>query len=388
MSASPPSPLQLLTLGLLVTAPAYASEGQPAVSARFAYQSEPGARNVLRLSPADGAAPAVGSRVVVTHHGQVSGVGTVASAASDGALAELDWLELDLPETGTALIIPPDLEDRMAPLLPPVVSRPRRVCLMVVAVEGPGGRQTVRLKALGEAAPAIADRLDFFREGRYVGFGQVVSIEGTTFVAQTEESMSASPVREGDVAVPRPAAGAPGAHWGWVFKVTGDYVLVSLGEADGIRAGDALSARAADGTERELEVDRTFPDHSGAILRPGAKPHLGTIAPWTPVRPSATIPVFTVVSGGKAAPTGVAWLFVVDNRDLERRLQPGDFVVVSSSGPTIAVVVEVDSAGTLAYVPGVWCLCGQECGADEHQGDRQPTADPGLEQPAPPVPVD
>ena len=143
---------------------------------------------------------------------------------------------------------------------------------------------------------------------------------------------------------------------GYVFRREADYVLVSLGEADGVSPGDHLSARSADGARYRLRVDRTYPNHCGASLErsgsePAAKP-----ARWDRVcAATAGTPKLVVAVGDTAAQsTESSWLVHVPAGALPLRIGPGDFVVLSNRPDDVGVILVAAGPNVFIYRPGSW----------------------------------
>ncbi|MCP4251546.1 MAG: hypothetical protein GY778_31295 [bacterium] len=326
----------------------------------------------MKLTPPPEEMPGLDDRVVVIHEGQALGAGRVVAGQQGGPpLAVLDWLEWRLPPRGHAWVIPGNLAARLRAALPvPLVespigptgstSRPTTVpaCThpTVTAVAAAGGTQRVRLDAMTATGVGIGDRLDLYRGIQYVGFAKVETITSTTVELAVLPSLSAGDVQAGDTAIRRPPAGSIPPPMGYVFRCEADYVLVSLGEADGIARGDHLSARAADGRPYRLRVDRTYPDHCGASLERDDPELLAKPARWDRVRPAAVgAPSLVVAVPATAAQsTESPWLLRVTADALPPRIRPGDFVILSNRPDDVGVILVAAGPNVFVYRPGFW----------------------------------
>jgi len=383
-----------------------AVRGQVVPYDAFDYTLSPDAGNVLRLEPISGQAPAVGDRALVLEGGELRGAGEIVVADSGKVLVELDWLDLELPAQGQALVIPRDLPLRMRDQLPPWIAWtqeapragasqpppganpptatqpgsqptsapasqpatqtgasgfaqvPQPMRVRVVAVELEGDRQALTLTPLGLGAIGIGDRFDLYRGWRYVGFARAVSIGPSSARAETLASLSATPAQPGDLGVRRPPAESPEPRRGYVFRREGEYVLVSLGEADGIRRADRLHARAVDGGRYELIVDRAYPDHCGATVEATGASDAVSPSAWDPVCPTQTPRLTVTLPEGAWLATESSWLVRLRRERLPPRIRPGDFVLLGNRPGRIGVLLVAGQGDALAYFPGVWAYAG------------------------------
>lgn len=385
---------------------------------------------------------AVGDLVLILHQEEARGAGRITQAEDERSRswrAELDWLDWGLEERGWALVIPQDLPTRLRPHLPPFVTcnstsdsrvsglRPdqgdderefpsqrfrTRVVRLRSAAGGEGNgirrRRTaswVQLDARGRVAdvsrgpmppttrPAspemprvgIGDRFDLHRGAAYVGFAKVTSVEPGLVWAETLASLCARPVEVGDLAVRRLAPGPEIDPCGYVFRQEPGYVLVSLGEADGVRRGDRLFSRSADGGEYRLVVDRSYPDHCGAAVERDRAQPTGQPTVWDPVRracaPRLVVPVLSAAGGPQAnwrvildtpgerearrrrggpTPQVKRRLVAVERAALPERIREGDFVFPGNRLDGFGVVLIAEVKRAYLYVPGVWSVFAQE----------------------------
>ena len=361
-------------LGLLI--PAIASANPPLFN-RVEYEVDPQVRDVLRLEPAGTTAISAGDRLFVVVAGEVAGAGQVTELDDGKPSARLDWLEWQLPPQGVALVVSHDLADRLKPDLPPFIvtraradrheqpktggtgddvasSEPGRPRSVVIGASAEGGRNTVDIAAGDPVALAIGDRIDLFRGARYVGFARVVSVEGTTARAEMESSLSPSVGRPGDLVVRRPSSASDVSARGYVFRLEGDYALVSLGETAGLQPGQRLFARSKDGAECRLLVDRVYPDHCGATIEANGNGAPAGLELWTRVCPGQAPPKLWELKADSWESAGVPWLVVVPAREIGRHTRAGDFAMSVNRTPTIGVVLIVGEATAFVYVPGVW----------------------------------
>lgn len=368
------------------------------------YRIDPAAREVLRLRGQTSTGIAVGDRVVVLADQDVVAAGAVSKIEAEGPRATLELLEWSLPERGQALVIPRSLPDRLDPWLPRFVIRqgpsdrasgaergndltetgpnaagqPTRVRVRVLAVDGQVNHCVIRLANPVSTRLGIGDRLDLYRGVRYVGFAKVVSIDGSTAAAEVVGSLSALAVQAGDLAVRRPPAGSRPVQRGFVFRVEGDYALVSLGEADGVRRGDRLFVRDSRGRDRRLTVERVYPDHCGAGLEVGGAEdaggtdkassidEVGGLAVWQPVTLNEPGPALVELSAPVARPAGVSWLFRIPAGPQTKQVRQGDLVFWRGRPPRLGVVLTAGRWGAYVYVPGVWTvLDGKSVSDDE-----------------------
>ena len=354
------------------------------------YRVDPTARNVLRLDADAQARLAVGDPVLVLFDGQAGGAGRLTEVTAESAVAELAWLEWGLPERGRALVVPGDLAARLAGHLPPSVawnprraspsSQPRpdagapdlkdplvRLRAQVGAVHANGPAQLVELDAERPLALGIGDRLDLYRGARYVAFAKVVAVEPGAVRAETLPSLCAGAVEVGDVAVRRLPPGATVTRYGYVFRREPGYVLVSLGEADGVRRGDHLYARSAEGGRYRLVVDRTYPDHCGATVEKSGGSLPCEPSAWDPVCPGRFPRLAVSILPSARRATESRWLVAVPSAALPERTCQGDLVIWGNRSDVVGVVLLVGSTEAFVYVPGIFTVSTQE-GLGDGQG--------------------
>ncbi|HUU82672.1 MAG TPA: hypothetical protein VM243_04120 [Phycisphaerae bacterium] len=337
---------------------------------------------MLRLEGEASAGITVGDLVAVLVEADVVAAGAVSKMEADGPVATLDFLEWALPPRGEAWVIPRNLPENLEARLPPLVvrraradrapgedrsngpnpagpdrpERPAVVRAFVSAVDPDASGSTVRLDNPAASRLAIGDRLDVYRGGRYVGFAQVVSIEGPEAEAEVLTSLSASAMQAGDLAVRRAPAGSSQIRQGFVFRVEGDYALVSLGEADGVRRGDRLFTRDGTGDDRRLTVVRVYPDHCGASLEGGGTDSEVGLVMWQPAHTSEGCAAFVELAASGARSAGVPWLMRVPSGSASLPLRTGDFVLTGDRRRNVGVVLTNSEWGAYVYVPGVWTV--------------------------------
>ena len=344
---------------------------QEPVGRSVPYETDPQAGNLLRLTVPPGERPGPDDRVVVFHQGQAVGAGRVVAGRDGPPMAALDWLEWRLPPRGHAWVIPRNLAARLRSTLPPPLvethvaptcstsqpADPRAITRTTVTAVGvAGGSPRAELDATATSGVGIGDRFDLYRGIRYVGFAKVESIDAKTVEVAVPTSLSAADVQVGDWALRRPPAGSDPPPMGYVFRREPDYVLVSLGEADGVSRGDRLAARSADGAQYRLRVDRTYPDHCAASLERSASEPAAQPAKWDRVRPAAAgAPKLVVAVGAAAAEsTESPWLVRVAAGALPPRIGPGDFVFLSNRPDDVGVILVAAGPNVFIYRPGSW----------------------------------
>ncbi|MHC4233792.1 MAG: hypothetical protein ACYSUQ_01630 [Planctomycetota bacterium] len=350
---------------------------------------------------------AAGDLLLVLHDGEAVGAGRISEVATGRPLGRLDWVERELPGRGWALVVARDLPIRVEPNLPPFIRRnarpgpvvslngrggeqpdrktaPQR--LGVVAIEANGDHQILDLAPVGPvwgvpdrqmpttaragtaemATMGIGDRCDLYRGTRYAGFAKVNSIGQGSVRAETLASLCRGPVQVGDLAVRRLPPGTEVAQYGYVFRREADYVLVSLGEADGVRRGDRLFARSADGAEYRLLVSHVYPEHCGATVETDDNDPPCEPAAWDAVcnssPPSLVVPVPPAAWGR----TGSSWLVAVRSALVPRNIRQGDIVFVSNQVDGVGVVVVAGTTDVYLFVPGCWTVPRLEMGTDGH----------------------
>jgi len=364
------------------------------------YQTDPDARNVLRLTADQPSDVNAGDLVLVLASGKAVGAGRVVPHEDQSQRAELDWLDWDLPERGQLLVIPRDVPDRIAPTLPPCLSRVRRPGPAVPASQpadasgAPTRRDrsdriranVVRHKQLAEGGNAqllelsanvaptvgIGDRFDLYRGARYVGFAKTVSAGTGTILAETVASFCALPARIGDAAVRRRTPDGRSGPYGHIFRIEPGYVLVTLGEADGLRRGDWLRARSADGSDYRLRVDRAYPDHCGAATQEGTDGRSISPTAWDPVcttdRPRLTVAV--PADAWRPIPAGRDRFAAVRAAVLPAYIRPGDFIVANDRPDRVGVVLIANPDQVHVYAPGVWTCLGVGLPTDDAPADH------------------
>jgi len=355
------------------------------------YHLDPDERDKLHLAMPAGAAEGLdqvgpGDRVAIIDGSQVVSAGAVVTAAGGQAAARLDWLEWQLPATGTAWVIPADLPRRLASTLPPCIrqqvesttgppaSPPASSAGMggaaghlSVAAVSPGG-EGVRLEARQDPRrpAAVGDRLDLYRGPSYVGFARVIAVDSASLQAELLTALSRSAVHPGDVAVPRRTE-TESPTCGRAFRKEGDYFLVSLGEMDGVNRGDVLFARTARGTDYRLRVDRVYPQHCGATVE---TPDLAeAAATWDCACRHRAPLAFAAIPPGCWRSTGVDWLAIVERDAVGQGFRAGDVLALQGRTLGVGVVLHVDRECVYVFVPGVWDVVpewqeGQQHGAE------------------------
>jgi hypothetical protein len=216
----------------------------------------------------------------------------------------------------------------------------------VASVLRDGEPHQVLLADVPDSQIAMGDRFDFYRGQAYVGFGRAVSLRPDGVVAEIETALSKGPCRPGDVALRRLPAHTSVRRTGFLFRIEGDYALATIGEADGLRAGDRL--RSAGEPAYELAVDAVYPHHCGARL---------VSAATTPPRDLQLWDAVVTTEGSPPAPTIPAdawkrespdWLVGIDPATCPGALEIGNHVILE--GPEWAAGVVVARTPTRVWV--------------------------------------
>lgn len=256
----------------------------------------------------------VGDAVLVYHSRAAFSFGTVVEVGERAALIEAP------PPGGAAGARPGSVVEQIGAMGGAIRTRVTEVG------EGDDSR-VVRLA--GGAALSIRedDRIDFFRDGDYAGFGRMTP-DLPSITAAWVDAFSPHAPQPGDEALVRSRASDCAA--GYVFRVEGDYCLVSIGQNDGLELGETLVSESGG---VELSVQTLYPDHCGASLTsvsPGASLRL-----WMSIRRNKQ----TCGTGGIARvgsqPTPHApWLVEIAGPP---GAQAGDWVCLSADG-TLAIL--------------------------------------------------
>lgn len=197
----------------------------------------------------------VGNAVLV-HSGRESfGFGTVVEVGERAALVDIG----SKAESGSGLASGLWVE-QIGPVGGVIRSRINRV------LEGEDAK-LVQLVGTGALGIRNDDRFDFFRGASYAGFGRMMP-DGPSTAAEWVAAFAPQGPQPGDEAISR--THESGCAAGYVFRIEGDYCLISIGQNDGIEAGETL---ASDSGNLQVRVQTLYPDHCGASLAsasPGA----------------------------------------------------------------------------------------------------------------------
>ncbi len=205
-------------------------------------------------------------------------------------------------------------------------------------------------------------RFDLFRDGAYVGMA-VVRRTALHLQAEIEPAFMRAAPRVGDEACLRLATGDRASR-GWIFRLEGDYGLVSLGEADGVVRGQRLFTQG-----HILEVRTVYPYHCGVNTVGGNEAETperrqnsvggGALSLWAVVSTmparvvtpaigddgqetkSAETPKRTLFAASAAQQSDLAsWLYAVSAAD---PLAVGDWVSLPTPDRTLGRVIRVVS---------------------------------------------
>jgi hypothetical protein len=223
----------------------------------------------------------------------------------------------------------------------------------------------------------LGDRLDFYRDGRYVAFGTVVDVTPGNAMVEILASLSPLQVEPGDYCIRRPAAGLNSRVRGYLFRQEADHALVSLGEADGIEVGQVLFGRSGGGEFYRLGVERVYRDHCAARLEeggPGVRPQL-----WDPVGLAGGFAVALELPAEAWQPLGAEWLITIPPCGAGPCAQPGDFVYCREHTPGVGIVLSLRNGRLVAYAGGGWTVAPFRPAKDGH-GD-EPKTDTGVGEP-------
>jgi hypothetical protein len=292
----------------------------------------PGTDNVW-LDAGSDAGWRVGDKLLVWREATPATWGEVVLAAPAAALARVrEGASLSAPQRG-------DRAEQLGGVRPGYGLR-----TAVIAVQDAGETCMARLAGDEALGVAVGDRIDFFRSGRYVGFGTVTLVAPSLW-AEVAEAMSREAPQVGDCAYVRAGRDAvTPARSGYVFRVDADYVLVTLGEADGVAAGDRLTLLGPDGAKLQLSVSSVYPDHCGAEIVAGGPAIEPAQRAWRRVvradEETASLPWVEAVRHPVAD-----WLFEV--RGSGNSLTVGELVAPRAEPGAVAVVVV--ARGTRAW---------------------------------------
>ncbi|MFQ5489405.1 MAG: hypothetical protein ACE5GE_01680, partial [Phycisphaerae bacterium] len=317
------------------------------LAVRSPYRLGDTARDVMYLAPPDNSGMTIGDAVLAVRDGVVLGGGHVVTLAVGEAVCQLHWLELALPDSGTAWVIPTNRVDRLSAALPPTVatksghdadasdriadSRPWRTTIQEV-VAGPSGTR-LTLTDSKDGPAGVGDRLDIYRGPDYVGFAKITGADSGHVQAEQLEAMSPSQATAGDVVVRRRPEPSSRPSPGYIFRLEASHALISLGEADGVRLGDVLVGRTHTGDRTTWRVEHAYPDHCGAKTTSTPKGASGRITQWSPVWRGEPGPSLVGISPESWHATGMEGFFWVRGQAQARKLQARDFVA-RSKGPT------------------------------------------------------
>lgn len=202
----------------------------------------------------------VNDAVVVLRRSTVMGWGRVTNCYENSALVAMDQSREDgfLPARGDNV----EIVGRVAPSY--------SVRTRIAAVMAGSGPTQAILAGDSRTGFSDDDRVEIFRNGKYISSARVVTAE-TYLQVEIDEAFQRQQPQEGDVAVLRSDADSLEPPVGRIFRVEGDYALITLGQSDGIENGQKLFVLNADGSTTALTVRKVYPEHCGAKLKAPVK---------------------------------------------------------------------------------------------------------------------
>lgn len=222
----------------------------------------------------------------------------------------------------------------------------------VAGVLREGEPHQVLLADVPDSQIAIGDRFDLYRRRAYVGFGRVVSLRPDGAVVEIETALSRGPCHPGDVALRRRPTGSSIRRAGFLFRIEDDYALATIGEVDGLRAGDSL--RSATEPAYELAVDAVYPYHCGARLVPDPATASSDLRLWDTVFTTEGSPPTPTIRADAWRREGLDWLVGIDPTIHSGALEIADLVILEGTEGAAGGVVARTASRVWVHVNEGW----------------------------------
>jgi hypothetical protein len=260
----------------------------------------------------------------------------------------------------------PTIGDAVALWPSPAARRNARPETIVMDVTPSSDGVTLTLAGSARDGFSVEQQIDLFDGSRYAGQAGVTATSDRLVLAESLPAFATTQPAVGMRAVARPPAERRAARLeARIFEIRGSYVLISAGQADGVRVGQRFAVIRDGKRLATLEVRAVKVDFAGAEIVAGAKGDAkgAALRKWDrvarlPLPPPTVIEVGTTAT--EVGPEG--WLLATLTTDEPIRI--GAVVRVGDERATAALVVRAAGPTVLLYVPPGWAGGPVPVGAD------------------------